>query len=232
MLLPKKPVYVATRNLIDTDMRRSLASDQYRTLRTNINFSFLDKEIRSIAVTSASHSEGKSTTAANLAIVYAQEGKRVLLLDGDLRKPAMHQTFSLDNSIGLSTVLIRKSALESTIQSTEIEHLHVLTSGPLPPNPVELLGSANMESLINQLIEKYDMLIIDSPPILTMADGQILANRCEGTLLVINSGKTIKEEALRAKEAIIASNSKLIGAVLNNFKLPSNNSYRLYESER
>lgn len=229
MLLSRKPVYVEARNLIDTDMRRSLASDQYRTLRTNINFSFVDKEIRSIAVTSASSSEGKSTTAANLAIVYAQEGKRVLLLDGDLRKPTMHQTFSLDNSVGLSTVLIRKNSFESAIKSTEIEHLNVLTSGPLPPNPVELLGSAAMEALINQLVEKYDLLIIDSPPILTMADGQILANRCEGSLLVINSGKTVKEEAMRAKEAIIASNSKLIGAVLNNFKLPINNSYRLYE---
>lgn len=226
MLLKK---HIETQNLIAYDTPCSLVSDQYRTLRTNINFSSLGKEIRSIVITSASHSEGKSTTAANLAIVYAQEGKRVLLLDGDLRKPTIHKAFALENSVGLSTVLIQQSSLESVIRSTEINNLNIVTSGPLPPNPVEMLGSAAMEAVIEQLMNNYDLLIIDSPPILMMADGQILANRCEGTLLVINSGKTVKEEAMRAKEAIYASNSRLIGAVLNNFKFPVNNGYNRYE---
>ncbi|WKA57744.1 CpsD/CapB family tyrosine-protein kinase [Planococcus shenhongbingii] len=223
---------VPMKKLITSINPKSLVSEQYRTLRTNINFSSPDRDIRSIVVTSAAHSEGKSTTAANLAIVYAQEGKKVLLIDGDLRKPTMHYIFSIKNTVGLSSVLVRQNTLENVISTTEIENLDLITSGPLPPNPVELLGSKSLEALLKKLEESYDVLIIDTPPILAVADGQVLANRCEGAILVINSGETVKEDAIKAKELIMASNSRLIGAVLNNFKLPSTSYYgNYYESE-
>ncbi|KOF08651.1 capsular biosynthesis protein, partial [Planococcus glaciei] len=199
---------------------RSLVSEQYRTLRTNIKFSSPDKEISSILVTSSMHSEGKSTTAANLAIVFAQEGKQVLIIDADMRKPTMHFTFSLKNNIGLSSILIRQNILKEAVKTTHVENLDLITCGPIPPNPAELLGSKSMNLLMVQLKELYDIIIIDAPPILAVADSQILANICEGAVLVINSGETEKGKAMKAKEVLASSNSRLIGAVVNNYKMP------------
>lgn len=218
-----------SKSLVAFTTPRSLISEQYRTLRTNINFSSADQDIKSIVITSAAHSEGKSTTAVNLAIVYAQEGKKVLLIDGDMRKPTMHHTFSVKNSIGLTNVLVRQNTLETAIKATGIENLDLITSGPIPPNPVELLGSKTLKGMLSRLKETYAVVIVDTPPILAVADAQIWANLSDGTILVINSGTTVKEEAMKAKEAIAASNSRLIGAVLNNYKLPQNNYSEYYE---
>lgn len=219
------------RKLVAHKNPRSLASEQYRTLRTNINFSIPDKDISTILVTSASQSEGKSTTSANLAIVFAQDGKKVLLLDADMRKPTMHHTFSVNNIVGLSHLLIRQCALKQALKATKINNLDLITSGPIPPNPAELLGSKSMLLLMEQLKEIYDVIIVDAPPILAVADSIILANECDGTILVISSGKTEKARALKAKEAIIASNSKLIGAVVNNCKMSKDKyNYQYYNS--
>ncbi|GKW45336.1 CpsD/CapB family tyrosine-protein kinase [Planococcus sp. NCCP-2050] len=224
----KKVLQETARKVISFTNPRSYVAEQFRTLRTNINFSSPDSDIRSLLVTSAAPSEGKSTASANLAVVFAQEGKRVLLVDADMRKPTTHYTFHMGNTQGLSSVLTRQIEAETAIRETEIERLDLLTCGPIPPNPAELLASKSMDALIEQLKETYDIIIFDAPPVLSVTDGQILASKCEGTILVVNSGTTEKEMALKAKEAIASSNSRLIGAVLNNFILPKDNYYYQY----
>jgi capsular exopolysaccharide synthesis family protein len=204
---------------------RSFEAEQFRTLRTNITFSSPDADIRTIVVTSASSLEGKSTTSANLAVVFAQEGRKVIMVDGDMRKPTTHYTFQTENTSGLSSVLSRQTTAEKAIRSTVVERLDLLTCGPIPPNPAELLSSKSMDELIHQLTNMYDMVIFDAPPVLSVADGQILANKCDGTILVINSGHTEKESALKAIEAIESSNSRIIGAVLNNFVFSKDSVY-------
>ncbi|MBX0313321.1 CpsD/CapB family tyrosine-protein kinase [Planococcus glaciei] len=210
------------RRLITANFPNSYVSEQFRTLRTNINFASPDRKIQTLVVTSASPYEGKSTTAANLAIVFAQEGKKVLLIDADMRKPTMHYTFHKENTRGLSTILTKQMTLKASILPTLIDNLELLTSGPIPPNPAELLSSLSFQSMMKSLQELYELIIFDSPPMLSVTDGQILANKCDGVVLVINAGKTQKQKAQKAKEAIVASNGKLLGAVLNNFQVPKN----------
>lgn len=229
MVKKKNKPEVKNRKLMAFTNPKSRVSEQFRTLRTNIHFSSPDGDIRSLAITSASHSEGKSTTASNLAIVFAQEGKRVLFIDADMRKPTMHDTFKITNNRGLSNVLARQIALKAAIQAAGIENLDLLPCGPIPPNPAELLSSHSMDLLFEQGLDVYDLLIFDTPPVLSVADSVILANKCEGTILVVNSGKTEREHAIRAKEAITASpKTRLLGAVINNVKVQKNADYAQY----
>lgn len=215
-----------SRKLIAFTNPKSRVSEQFRTLRTNIHFTVPNRDIRSLVVTSASHSEGKSTTSSNLAVVFAQEGKRVLLIDADMRKPTMHHTFKISNSKGLSNVLIRRVSLKMAIQDSGIENLDLLPSGPIPPNPAELLSSSNMDLLFENALDTYDLLIFDTPPVLSVTDSVILANKCEGTILVVNSGKTERAHALKAKVAITAaSKTRLLGTVLNNVQVQKDFDY-------
>ncbi|RNF39507.1 CpsD/CapB family tyrosine-protein kinase [Planococcus salinus] len=228
----KKGLEFASRNLIAFTTPNSLVSEQFRTLRTNINFSSPDQKIQTIVITSAAPSEGKSTAAANLSIVFAQEGKKVLLVDADMRKPTMHHTFNVGNVQGLSRVLTRQSNLETAIRATKVVGLDLLTCGSLPPNPAELLGSKSMDTLIEQMKKAYDIVIFDAPPMLAVTDAQLLANKCDGAILIVNSGKTDKKEVVKAKETIVKSNCRLIGAVLNNFTLSKDSAYsHYYETE-
>jgi protein-tyrosine kinase len=216
------------RNLIAHNDPRSPIAEQYRTLRTNIQFSAVDETIRSIMVTSAGPGEGKSTTAANLAIVFAQQGKSVLMVDADLRKPTAHYTFQVDNHIGLTNVLTKQSSLRSAVSTTEIEHLSVMPSGPIPPNPAELLGSRMMEEFLKEAYEQFDLVIFDTPPVLAVTDGQILANRCDGTVLVVSSGITEVEAAAKAKDQLDSANARILGVLLNRKKASDTHYYYYY----
>jgi len=218
------------RRLLAHNSPKDPVAEQYRTIRTNIQFSGADEEIKSLVLTSSGPSEGKSTTAANLASVYAQQGLNVLLIDGDLRKPTAHYTFRLENHTGLTNVLTRQSQLGQAVQSTEVPNLYVLTSGPIPPNPSELLASKQMGEVLAEMKERFDMVIFDTPPILAVADAQILANQVDASLLIVSSGKTEKDAALKAKELLTQAKSKLLGAVLNNRKMEEGNYYYYYGS--
>ncbi|MGY3836219.1 CpsD/CapB family tyrosine-protein kinase [Bacillus atrophaeus] len=198
---------------------KSLVAEQYRTIRTNIAFSSVQTNLRSILVTSSVPGEGKSFSAANLAAVFAQQEKKVLLVDADLRKPTIHETFQLENVIGLTNVLVGTCSLSETVQQTPIDNLYILTSGPTPPNPAELLSSKAMGDLILDIYDQYSLVIFDSPPLLAVADGQILANQTDGSVLVVLSGKTKIDTVQKAKDALEQSKAKLLGALLNKKKL-------------
>ncbi|MEH6908139.1 CpsD/CapB family tyrosine-protein kinase [Neobacillus drentensis] len=216
------------RNIIAMFDSKSPIAEQYRTIRTNIQFSSIDQEVRSLMVTSSGPGEGKSTTVANLAVVFAQQGKRVLLVDADLRKPTVQYTFNQTNTFGLTSVLTKQMTLEKAISTTEEKNLFVLTSGPIPPNPAELLSSQAMAQFFQDVYELFDIVLFDTPPVLAVTDAQILANKCEGTILVVSSGKTEKELVIKAKELLDSAQSKLLGVVLNNKKLQNNSYYYYY----
>ncbi|MEH7249107.1 CpsD/CapB family tyrosine-protein kinase [Neobacillus niacini] len=208
---------------------KSAISEQYRQIRTNILFSSVDKEVKSIVVTSAEPSDGKSTTAANLAIVLAQQGKQVLLVDTDLRKPSVHYTFNVSNMDGLTSVLTKEISLDKAITKTKVPNLDILTSGPIPPNPSELLDSKSMETILEQLKDRFEYVVLDSPPILVVTDSQILAKKCDGVVLVVASGKTHKESALQAKELLENARSNIFGVVLNAVESVKNRYYMEYK---
>lgn len=216
------------RKLIVKMSPKSFVSEQFRVARTNINFSMPDGELKTLLITSSMPGEGKSTTAANLAYLFAQEGKRVILIDSDMRKPTVHYTFHLTNTIGLSNVLTKKVSVTDAINETDLENLQIITSGPIPPNPAELLTASSMDVMITTLKEAYDLIIFDAPPVLSVTDSQILANKSDGTVLVISAGDTDKVSALKAKELLLASKAKIIGTVLNNFKLEKDHYYYQY----
>lgn len=207
---------------------KSPVFESYRTLRTNIQFASVDQEMKKIVITSPKPGEGKSTTVANLAIAFAQQGKKVLLIDADLRKPTVANTFSLPNTSGLTNVLSRQSNLEQVVQQSTVENLYILTSGPLPPNPSELLGSNSMKELVSKAENEFDIILFDSPPVLAVTDAQVLTNLSDGTILVIRSGSTDQDAAKKAKDLLQVGNSRLLGVVLNSKKQKQDQYYYYY----
>lgn len=224
----KKSVNKQRRSLITLMAPKSPISEQYRTIRTNIQFSTVDEAIRSIVVTSTAPGEGKSTTVSNLAVVFAQQGKKVLLIDADLRKPTTHYTFQLLNTKGLTNVLTKQIHFHEAVQETVMENLNILTSGPIPPNPSELLASNAMKQLLEEAYKLYDLVLFDSPPILTVTDAQVLANLSDGSIMVTSSGFTDKDAAVKAKELLENAKSKLLGAILNNKQVNEKSYYYYY----
>lgn len=202
--------------LVTMKQPRSPISEAYRVLRTNLRYSGIENPGGVMLVTSAGPGEGKSTTAANLAVSLAQVGKRIVLVDADLRRPSVHKMFGMDNSRGLSDLFSNDTTkLEDVMQSTSIPSLRVITSGTIPPNPAEMLDSRMMTQILASLRQNTDMVIIDSPPVLPVADASILGSRCSGTVLVIDSGKTRTEIARRAVATLERANVKVAGVILN-----------------
>jgi capsular exopolysaccharide synthesis family protein len=193
---------------------KSIVSEAYRTLRTNIQYSSFDKEMRTIVVTSAEAAEGKSTVAGNIALAFSQNEKKVIIVDCDLRKPSVHKNFKVSNLVGLSEVLIGKENLENAIQKRN-EDFDILTSGKIPPNPSEMLSSSAMTNLIEELKRKYDIVIIDSAPLRAVTDAQILSTKVDGTILVIRAQRTNKEAVIEAKNLLSKVGANIIGTVLH-----------------
>lgn len=204
-------------------------TEQYRQIRTSIQFSSVDKTIKSIMLASAQSGEGKSTTASNLAIVLAQQGNQVLLVDADLRKPSIHYAFRVSNIDGLTNVLTKEVELDSAIKQTDIHNLSLLTSGAKPPNPSEILSSNSMETLMGKLKEMFDFVIYDTPPALAVTDSQVLANKCDGVILVVASGKTNRELALKSLDVLKQARAHILGAVVNGIELSKKEYYREYK---
>lgn len=211
-----------TDTLITISDPRSPVAEAYRSLRTNLEFSNLDKSLRSLLVTSAGADEGKSTTLANLAVTMAQAGKPVILIDCDLRRPSQHQIFNLKNSTGISDMVRDETALANPpLQDTAVPNLKVLTSGQLPPNPSEVLGSRRMEEIIAALLTRADILLFDAPPVIAVTDAAVLSSKVDGVLLIVSAGKTKRENAKKAQQLLEKVNARVVGAVLNNVKFDS-----------
>ncbi|NHN34318.1 CpsD/CapB family tyrosine-protein kinase [Paenibacillus agricola] len=218
--------------LITNMNSKSPISEAYKALRTNIEFSNVDRELKCIMFTSSQQGEGKSTTAANVAVAFAQTNRKVLLLDCDLRRPTQHHIFNISNQVGLTSYLSHQADLSEIMVSTSIPNLSVVLSGPVPPNPSELLASKRMTGLLNELREQYDMIIVDTPPIMAVTDSQIVATKCDGVLLVLDSGTVKREVALMAKQKLELVNAKILGVVLNKMSKKNTNSYYYYYGNR
>jgi capsular exopolysaccharide synthesis family protein len=194
---------------------RSTRAEALRQLRTNLRFVDVDQPTRAMAITSACPGEGKSTTACNLAIVLAEAGKRVVLVDADLRRPRLAEYLDLEGAIGLTNVLAGQIRVETALQHWGSTGVFVLASGSIPPNPSELLGSRNMADLVAALSAAFDVVIIDTPPLLPVTDAAVLATAVDGTLLVTRHGHTTTSQARQAAEALRAVEGRVLGTVLN-----------------
>jgi capsular exopolysaccharide synthesis family protein len=206
-------------NLSTMQNPKSIQSEAYRTLRTNLQFASAGGELKTIVVTSSAPGEGKSTTATNLAVTLANSDNNVLLMDCDLRKPSLNRYILLSSREGLTNVLAGMTTLDNIIQDTEIPRLQAITSGPIPPNPAELLNSQKMKDLIGELEGMYDYIIIDSPPTVPVTDSTILSTMVDGVILVISSGETPIDIAQKAKENLEKVNAKILGVVINKIKI-------------
>lgn len=214
--------------IVDKDPK-AIASESYRTLRTNIQYSSFDKEYRVILVTSSEPGEGKSTTSGNLALSLAQGDKKVILVDCDLRKPSLHKKFKISNLYGLSDVLIGKETLEDA--SSKKGNLTILTAGKIPPNPSEMLASNAMTNLIEELKESFDYIILDTPPVQAVTDSQILSTKADGTILVVRAEKTKKDSVQNSISLLKKVNANIIGTVLNGVD-NSRHKYYYYYGEK
>ncbi len=212
--------------LVTISNPRSPVAEAYHSLRTNLEFSSPDKPLRSMVVTSAAPDEGKSTTLANLAVTMAQAGKKVILVDCDLRRPSQHQIFNARSNPGLTDLVRDESLLANPpLQETPVANLKLLTTGQLPPNPSELLGSRRMDEIIAALLTRADVALFDAPPIIAVTDAALLSAKVDGVLLIISAGKTRREQARKAQALLEKVNARLIGTVLNNVKLDTSLQY-------
>jgi capsular exopolysaccharide synthesis family protein len=205
-------------DLIMEKYPKSPISEGYRTIRTNIDFSSIDKEIRTVLITSSGPEEGKTTTASNIALTYAQAGKKTLLIDCDLRKPKIHKIFKISNRIGFTNMMAEDLKL-SDIDYSYSDNLQILTAGTIPPNPSEILSSNKMKTFLQAASMMYDRIIIDSPPINAVADAQILSAITDGVLLVVTSEGTDIEAAKMAKEMLLKAKANILGVVLRRLKV-------------
>jgi len=218
---------IDSRYIITNANHKSPIAEALRMLRTNILFSNIDKPLKSFVVTSSSNDEGKTTTAVNLAVTFSQQGSRVLLIDGDMRKPVIYRIFGFENNNGLTNFLLEHDDYKKYIKGSQIDHLDVLMCGTIPPNPSELLMSYAMRNLIQQASDDYDIILIDTPPVGMVTDAAIASTMVDGTILVAASGKVTVDALTRAKELLCKVNANIIGVVLN--KLAKNSPGYYYD---
>lgn len=210
---------------------KSIAAESYRTLRTNLQYSSFDEEYKVIVITSSEPGEGKSTTAGNLALSLAEGDKKVILVDCDLRKPSLHKRFKVSNTIGLSDVIVDKESMSSVAHKYN-NNLTILTSGKIPPNPAEMLGSKSMAALVEALKKVFDYVILDTPPIQAVTDAQVLAAKADGTILVVKAERTKKDSVKNAIGLLKRVNANIIGTVLNGVEESKGNYYYYYGEDK
>ncbi len=208
---------------------KSVGSEAFRTLRTNLRFVSPDQELKTILVTSVGPGDGKSTVSANLAVAFAQSGQRVALVGCDLRKPVLHKIFPMDNGVGLTALLTGNAVLdEISVAIEEVPGLDVIPSGPVPPNPAELLQSKAMANVIAELREGYDVILFDGAPVIAVTDSAVMANQVDGTVLVIRANEVPNDVALHAKTLLEQAKARLLGVVLNGVRPQDQKNYQYY----
>ena len=213
--------------LIVHEDAKSPVAEAYRVLRTNLQFCQTDTTIKKILFSSVGPNEGKSTTIANTAVALAQTGKRVVLVDCDLRKPVQHKIFQLDKN-GVTNFLAQGAELNTLLQQTQVPNLTVLASGPIPPNPSELLGADKMKQLLAHLAETYDYVLVDAPPVIAVTDAAVLSASVDGVVLVLDSGSVKPEMAQQAKQLLAAARARILGVILNRVEIEEEHSYYYY----
>lgn len=214
--------------LITVDKPKSVTSEKFRGIRTNILFSTADNDVQTIVFTSEKPVAGKSTISANVAITYAQAGYKTLLIDGDMRKPTQHYIFNTDNMDGFSNLIINKTDYNKAIHKTDIVNLDLLTSGPIPPNPSELIGSEKSLEVFDYLRSEYDFIIIDTPPVNTVTDAQLFAEIAKYVVYVVDVQKNDRNAVKKGKKLIEKAGAKILGVVLNKAPEDKSSSYYYY----
>lgn len=193
----------------------SMISDQFRMIRTNINFLTEEKKQRNILITSTENGEGKSTITANLAVSMAQQKEKVLLIDANLRESNIHKIFKIENNAGLTNVLTKQVSLEEAVIQSGIGNLDILPSGSVSFNPVEILANETVKDLLKILVNTYDIVLVDSPSILEFTESRVLANHCDGVVLVVNRGRTETDNLIEARRVLDLAHGNLVGAIFN-----------------
>jgi capsular exopolysaccharide synthesis family protein len=211
--------------LINHHHPKFFISEDYRTIRTSILLSNADSTPQTLLFTSALPMEGKTTTTTNVAVSFAQLAEKVLIIDSDLRKPRLHRIFSVDNVGGLSSYLIGKIQLSDAIKMSSIQNIWILPSGPIPPNPAEIINSSRMKELLHNAKHDFDIIILDSPPLLAAIDTVVLSSIIDAVVLVVRAGKTTNNAFLRAHEELKKARSNLIGVVINETELSRSGYY-------
>lgn len=211
------------------DNPTSSIAEAYRKIATNIEFSNIDNEIKTIMITSAKQDEGKTTTICNLVMVMTELKKKILLIDLDLRKPAVHKTFKISNKQGLTDILINKDDYKSYLHNV-YQGLDILTTGMIPANPTEIINSKALKELIKEMSKSYDYIFIDAPPVMLVSDPITISTYTDAVILAIEHGKTEKELAKKAVESLKQVNANIIGAVLNNIPVSKQSNYYYYRS--
>lgn len=215
--------------LITVTKPNSVIAEQFRTIRTNIQFSMVDKDLKTIIFTSSGPYEGKSTVASNIASVFADQGKKVVLIDADMRKPTVSKTFKIQNTLGLSSLITsRDMKVSEVVQHIPEAGLDIITSGPIPPNPSELLNSNRMNEVIEELEAYYDLVLFDMPPVVSVTDAQIMATKTDGVVFVMRRNIAHKEDVMHAKELLDMVHANVLGVVFNGAEKKTDRSYDYY----
>ena len=207
---------------------QSNISEAYRTIRTGIEFSNLDKDLKIICITSSKKDEGKTTVLSNLGVSFAKIDKKVLLIDADLRNPSISKMFDTSNTQGIMDILLGKRNIQDCIKKTKQENLYILTGGTIPPNPAEVLSSKKMSEFIESIKDEYDYIFIDSPPVGVVSDASIISAYSDGVIFVVGANEVDSNLAKIAKERLDSVKANIVGVILNKFKTDTNSEYYNY----